>query len=76
MGDTQAACPGRDGRSLTAEELPCPECGYPIEFFSDEKSRYCPRCGFKRFREAASDCSTWCSAAATCSLLRGGPEPT
>ncbi len=76
MVEIQTACPGRDGRSLTAEELPCPECGYAIEFFSDEKSRHCPSCGFKHFRAASGDCSQWCSAAATCSILQGGLSPT
>jgi len=71
MAEPQAACPGRDGRNLTAEEVTCPECGYSVEFFSDEKARKCPGCGFKVNRAASSDCAQWCSAAATCTLLRG-----
>jgi len=55
MAEIQAAVPDRDDRTLAAEELPCPKCGYAIEFFSDEESRHCPRCGFKHFRAASID---------------------
>jgi DNA-directed RNA polymerase subunit RPC12/RpoP len=72
MGEFQTSCPGRDGRNLTAEEVTCPECGYSVEFFSDEKFRKCPSCSFKVNRAASSDCGQWCPAAADCALLRGG----
>ena len=71
MSELQASCPGRDGRSLTAEELSCPGCGYDVEFFSDEKVRTCPACGFRVNRAASSDCGQWCPKAAECGLLRG-----
>jgi DNA-directed RNA polymerase subunit RPC12/RpoP len=66
-----SGCPGQDARSLTAEDIACPECGYPVEFFSDEKARACRRCGHRVTRERTGDCADWCSAAATCAILRG-----
>ena len=55
MAEIKPAGIGSDSPILSAEELPCPECGYTIEFFSDEKSRHCPSCGFKHFRVVVSD---------------------
>jgi ssDNA-binding Zn-finger/Zn-ribbon topoisomerase 1 len=66
-----SGCPGQDARSLTSEDLPCPKCGYSVEFFSDEKGRACPRCGYRVTRERMGDCADWCQAAATCAILRG-----
>ena len=74
MAEAQARCPGQDGRSLTAEELPCPQCGYAVEFFSDERTRKCPSCGTRVGRVPTNNCAEWCSAAATCALLRGAPD--
>lgn len=66
-----AGCPGQDARSLTAEDLPCPKCSYDVEFFSDETTRKCPHCGYRVMRERNGNCADWCSAAATCAMLRG-----
>lgn len=75
MAEHTPLCPGRDGRMLTAEDVACPQCGYGVEFFSDEKARRCPSCGFRVNRAATSDCAQWCPAADSCSLLRGlSPE--
>ena len=68
-------CPGQDARSLSAEDLPCPKCLYKIEFFSDEKSRTCPQCGYRLTRDLFGNCAEWCSAAATCAILRGAAPP-
>lgn len=73
MSDSTPRCPGQDGRSLTAEDVACPVCGYPIEFFSDEHSRKCPQCGGRVGRVPANNCQDWCSAASKCALLRGIP---
>lgn len=66
-----SGCPGQDARSLTAEEIACPNCGYLVEFFSDEKARTCMQCKTRVTRERTGDCADWCSAAATCAILRG-----
>ena len=66
-----SGCPGQDARSLTVDDLPCPHCSYDVEFFSDEKVRKCPKCGFRVLRERNGNCADWCPAAATCAMLRG-----
>ncbi|MEI7813686.1 MAG: phosphohydrolase [Coriobacteriia bacterium] len=66
-----SGCPGQDARSLTAEDVPCPECSYDVEFFSDENARKCPRCGYRVMRERNGNCADWCPAAGTCAMLRG-----
>lgn len=58
MAEIQAEYASPNGPGLAAEQVPCPECGYSIEFFSDEESRHCPKCGFNHFRGAASDGDT------------------
>jgi len=65
-----AGCPGQDGRSLTAQDVSCPKCGYLVEFFSDEKARVCRKCGHRVVRERMANCADWCSAAGTCAILR------
>lgn len=70
MPDT-SRCPGQDARSLTTEDLPCPKCSYDVEFFSDETTRKCPRCGYRVLRASNGNCADWCPAAATCAMLRG-----
>lgn len=66
-------CPGQDKRYLRIDELPCPACGYRVEFFSDERARKCPGCGKRVDRLRETNCADWCPAAASCALLR--PEP-
>lgn len=75
MADLNQSCPGRDLRFLKVEETACPDCGYVVEIFSDEPSRKCPKCGTKVLRTKQPGCAEWCSAAATCALLRAGGEP-
>jgi len=41
-------CPGQDRSSWTADdifEVPCGDCGEPVEFFKDDARRYCRSCG-------------------------------
>ncbi|PKQ16094.1 MAG: phosphohydrolase [Actinobacteria bacterium HGW-Actinobacteria-7] len=70
MAESPSICPGRDGRNLTAQEIACPECGYSVEFFSDEKARRCPGCGFRVSRATSGGCDQWCGSADQCSLAR------
>jgi len=48
-------------------DVPCPECGASVEFFKDETSGRCTKCGH-RFRNPGIDfgCATWCSLAEQC----------
>ena len=63
-------CPGRDFRNLSVSYHPCPNCGKPVEFFSDEMRVRCPACKTLVVKENAPSCIQWCSAARECL----GPE--
>ena len=63
-------CPGQDWSYWTGEvafEAPCPKCNAAVEFFKDETSGRCPKCGH-RFRnpKVSFDCAKWCSFAEEC----------
>lgn len=63
-------CPGQDSRFWGKEAIfdaPCPQCGAKVEFFKDEPSRRCPRCGF-RFVNPKMDfgCAAYCRFAEEC----------
>ena len=74
MAGPNVGCPGQDLRWLKISSIACPTCGYDVEFFSDERARKCPNCGTKIDRLRETNCAEWCSAAATCALLRGAKE--
>lgn len=63
-------CPGQDSRFWGAEaifESKCPECGGPIEFFKDETSRRCRKCGQKILNPKMDfGCAAYCKYAAQC----------
>ena len=48
-------------------DSPCPKCGCPVEFFKDESSGRCPKCGH-RFKNpnVSFDCAKWCEYAQQC----------
>ena len=63
-------CPGQDPRYWTEDavfEVPCPECGAPVELFKDETMGRCSKCGH-RFRNPGIDfgCAQWCALAEQC----------
>ena len=63
-------CPGQDMRYWKDDavfEVPCPKCDAAVEFFKDENSGRCPKCGH-RFRnpKVSFDCAKWCSFAEEC----------
>ena len=59
-------CPGQDGRNLKAENIPCPDCGYLIEIFSDEPGVKCPKCKNLICRKNLPSCVGWCKFAKKC----------
>jgi DNA-directed RNA polymerase subunit RPC12/RpoP len=63
-------CPGQDMRKLTVSYHPCPKCGKPVEFFSDEMRVRCPHCKTMVHKEQSPSCIQWCKAARDCL----GPE--
>jgi hypothetical protein len=63
-------CPGQDSRFWGPEaisESTCPNCGGPIEFFKDESSRKCRKCGTKALNPKMDfGCAAYCRFAAQC----------
>ncbi len=68
-------CPGQDLSRKKIEEvicsLPCPKCGYQVEFFFDDKIRICPKCTtrvVKSVEKILKDfgCAEWCKSAEKC----------
>lgn len=63
-------CPGQDTQFWTAEaifEAACPQCNAVVEFFKDDTTRKCGRCGH-RFVNPRMDfgCAAYCSFAEQC----------
>jgi len=63
-------CPGQDSRFWGPEainESSCPNCGGPIEFFKDESSRKCRKCGTKVLNPKMDfGCAAYCRFAVQC----------
>jgi len=59
-------CPGQDNRSVKLEVIKCPDCGYSIEFFSDEVKVKCPKCKNLVCRKKLPSCVDWCKAVKEC----------
>jgi endogenous inhibitor of DNA gyrase (YacG/DUF329 family) len=63
-------CPGQDTQFWDANaifEAPCPQCGRQVEFFKDDTTRKCGRCGH-RFVNPKMDfgCAAYCNFAEQC----------
>jgi hypothetical protein len=63
-------CPGQDTQYWTAGaifEVNCPQCNQPVEFFKDDTSRKCGKCGH-RFANPRMDfgCAAYCQYAEQC----------
>lgn len=63
-------CPGQDTQFWNASaifEAPCPQCGAQVEFFKDDTTRKCGRCGH-RFVNPRMDfgCAAYCNFAEQC----------
>ena len=63
-------CPGQDSRYWkpdAASEVKCPECGNTEEFFKDEPTRRCKRCGKKIINPNMDfGCATYCKFREQC----------
>ena len=70
-------CPGQDTRlwdSGAIFEIACINCGEPIEFFKDESSRKCRKCGRKVLNPRMDfGCATHCRFAELCLKDTGYP---
>src|SRR5210317_1542574 len=63
-------CPGQDSRYWQADaifEARCPECDADVEFFKDDTTRKCKKCGH-RFLNPGMDfgCASYCKYADQC----------
>jgi len=69
-------CPGQDSRYWDANaifEAKCPSCGNVVEFFKDEGSRPCKKCGHRVLNPKIDfGCATYCPYAEQC--MGGLPE--
>jgi HD superfamily phosphodiesterase len=68
MGNTM--CPGQDTafwRTSDIFEVACSQCGYELEFFKDDASRRCTRCGALVANPKLNlGCAQWCEHAKAC----------
>lgn len=67
---TKVQCPGQDTRFWKPGdifEVNCGQCGHIIEFFKDEASRRCPKCGGRiQNPKLTIGCAQWCEHAKEC----------
>jgi HD superfamily phosphohydrolase YqeK/DNA-directed RNA polymerase subunit RPC12/RpoP len=63
-------CPGQDSRYWkpgAVYNAPCSKCGNPIEFFKDEPTRRCKKCGHKMVNPKMDfGCAAYCKYADQC----------
>ncbi len=59
-------CPGQDGKNLRSAIYTCPDCGTPVEIFSDETRFRCKQCGQYVYRDKTPSCVEWCPSASQC----------
>lgn len=67
---SKAKCPGQDTRFWKPGdifEVACSQCGHPVEFFKDEATRRCSRCGQRiQNPKFTLGCAQWCEHAREC----------
>jgi HD superfamily phosphohydrolase YqeK len=62
----QSKCPGQEDRKINVETIPCPECSYACEIFTDEVKVTCPNCKARVCRVRLPSCVDWCKSAQEC----------
>ncbi len=81
MAKFQSGCPGQNTaylKDFNTNIIPCPKCGFEIEFFADERKVKCPKCynnvfkiepqiidyknGKVIFYDSQKSCLDWCGA--------------
>lgn len=66
----RSMCPGQDTRYWRPDDIfnvPCASCGASIEFFKDDASRRCPKCGTRvQNPRLTMGCAQWCEHAKEC----------
>ncbi|NQT50624.1 HD domain-containing protein [bacterium] len=67
---SKMVCPGQDTRFWgpgDVFDVACAACGYAIEFFRDDASLRCPRCGARvENPQVTLGCAQWCEHAEKC----------
>jgi HD superfamily phosphohydrolase YqeK len=63
-------CPGQDSRYWSEQDIfeaKCPTCGTILEFFKDDSSRPCPKCGHRMLNPQINfGCAAYCPHAEQC----------
>jgi len=66
----KSMCPGQDTRYWRPDDIynvPCASCGTILEFFKDDTSRRCPKCGMRiQNPRLTMGCAQWCEHAKEC----------
>jgi hypothetical protein len=67
---TAEQCPGQDSRYWDGEavfEAKCPKCDHIVEFFKDDSTRKCSKCGNKMINPNMDlGCASYCPYAEQC----------
>ena len=76
---SKTICPGQDTRYWRPGdifEVNCGGCGNPVEFFKDDSSRRCSKCGRRIINPKLSlGCAQWCEHARECLGFDPGSAP-
>ena len=72
-------CPGQNTQFWRPDdvfEVSCGQCGYSVEFFKTDVSRFCPGCGIRIKNPRLNlGCAQWCSYAKECLGFDPGSTP-
>jgi hypothetical protein len=61
------SCPGSNEiKQPKPEDIPCRNCGKPVEIWSDETESKCKECGQINSRILGPSCIDWCAFAKEC----------
>lgn len=67
---SKSKCPGQDTRFWRPGDVfdvTCGQCGNSVEFFKDDATRRCPKCGGRiRNPKFSLGCAQWCEQAKEC----------